>query len=143
MDINEKIKESCSRRSFRGAGRLGNFGAFSAVETGVTINIDGARVEFTDQEPLIIDDVTMVPVRGVFERLGAEVEYIDPDMVDIIYRDNERDIRIRFTIGSNSIEVVRTYSDGTEETETVELENATVLTENDRTLAPLRFVSAR
>lgn len=115
--------------------------AFSAVETGVTINIDGARVEFTDQEPLIIDDVTMVPVRGVFERLGAEVEYIDPDMVDIIYRDNERDIRIRFTIGSNSIEVVRTYSDGTEETENVELENATVLTENDRTLAPLRFVS--
>ena len=75
----------------------------------------------------------MVPVRGVFERLGAEVEYIDPDMVDIIYRDAEQDIRIRFTIGSNLIEVVRTHSDGTEETETVELENATVLTENDRT----------
>ena len=62
-------------------------------------------------------------------------------MVDIIYRDAEQDIRIRFTIGSNLIEVVRTHSDGTEETETVELENATVLTENDRTLAPLRVVS--
>ena len=75
--------------------------AFSAVETGVTINVDGERVDFTDQEPLIIDDVTMVPVRGVFERLGAEVEYIDPDKVDIINRDAEQDIRIRFTIGSN------------------------------------------
>ena len=52
--------------------------AFSAVETGVTINVDGERVDFTDQEPLIIDDVTMVPVRGVFERLGAEVDISTP-----------------------------------------------------------------
>ena len=41
----------------------------------ITVMLDGQRVEFTDQQPVIIDGRTLVPVRGVFEQLGFEVSW--------------------------------------------------------------------
>ena len=41
----------------------------------VHVTIDGRQVNFTDQGPTIVDGRTLVPVRGVFEELGFEVDW--------------------------------------------------------------------
>ena len=47
------------------------FTAFSSNP--ITVTIDGHPVTFPDQEPVIISNRTLVPVRGVFEKMGFEV----------------------------------------------------------------------
>lgn len=47
-----------------------------ALQTGVNVYVNGKAVTF-DQPPVIINDRTMVPVRGVFEALGATVTWDD------------------------------------------------------------------
>ncbi|MCL2366666.1 MAG: copper amine oxidase N-terminal domain-containing protein [Oscillospiraceae bacterium] len=41
----------------------------------VGVTVDGRPVSFVDQPPVIIDGRTLVPVRGVFEALGFEVDW--------------------------------------------------------------------
>ena len=43
----------------------------------ISVTIDGERVNFIGQQPAIIDGRTLVPVRGVFEQLGFEVDWSD------------------------------------------------------------------
>ena len=43
------------------------------TETAILIEIDGRRINFSDQQPVVIDDRTLVPIRGVFEQLGYTV----------------------------------------------------------------------
>jgi len=38
----------------------------------ITVTIGNTPINFTDQQPTIVDDRTLVPVRGVFEALGFE-----------------------------------------------------------------------
>ncbi|MCL1883353.1 MAG: copper amine oxidase N-terminal domain-containing protein [Defluviitaleaceae bacterium] len=42
---------------------------------GISVTIDGQRVIFDRQQPTIVDGRTLVPVRGVFEHLGFEVDW--------------------------------------------------------------------
>jgi len=49
---------------------------FSAMaNNAVIVTVDGHRVHFPDQDAVIIDGRTLVPVRGVFERMGFNVEW--------------------------------------------------------------------
>ena len=41
----------------------------------ITITIDGQPVAFADQQPIIVDGKTLVPIRGVFETLGWDVDW--------------------------------------------------------------------
>lgn len=41
----------------------------------VTVTVDGTAVQFLNQDPVIVDGRTLVPARGVFEALGAMVEW--------------------------------------------------------------------
>ena len=41
----------------------------------INVTVDGEVVNFAGQQPAIIDGRTLVPVRGVFETLGFEVEW--------------------------------------------------------------------
>ena len=41
----------------------------------VHVTIDGRQINFADQGPTIVDSRTLVPVRGVFEELGFEVDW--------------------------------------------------------------------
>lgn len=45
-----------------------------ASAQGITVEVDGAVVAF-DQPPMVIGGRLLIPLRGVFERLGAEVEW--------------------------------------------------------------------
>ena len=41
----------------------------------VTVTVDGERVTFAEQQPIIVDGRTLVPVRSVFEFMGFEVDW--------------------------------------------------------------------
>ena len=45
-------------------------------DDGITVYIDNKKVSF-DVEPMIINDRTMVPMRAIFEALGADVTWND------------------------------------------------------------------
>ncbi len=39
----------------------------------ISVNLDGENVEFATQSPVIIEGRTLIPLRGVFEKLGYEI----------------------------------------------------------------------
>ena len=47
----------------------------TAQSNAISVTINGTAVNFTDQQPTIIDGRTLVPIRGVFEALGFEVSW--------------------------------------------------------------------
>ena len=51
--------------------------AAEVAQYDLTVEIDGVTVVFPDQQPVIVDGRTLVPVRGVFEGLGFEVDWDD------------------------------------------------------------------
>jgi len=42
-----------------------------------SISVHGAPVIFADQQPVVVDGRTLVPIRGVFEMLGFEIDGVD------------------------------------------------------------------
>ncbi|MCL2573276.1 MAG: stalk domain-containing protein [Defluviitaleaceae bacterium] len=64
----------------------------------IAVTIDGVAVEF-DVPPQIVDGRTLVPVRGVFEALGFEVEWKQDIQTAILERDN---LDIFITIGNQA-----------------------------------------
>ena len=69
---------------------------FFAYEISVTI--DGEPVDFVGQGPTIVDGRALVPVRGVFEGLGFEVEWNQETLTVALTDDN---FEIIIIIGSN------------------------------------------
>jgi len=47
----------------------------SLIASDIRVTIDGVAVDFEGQPPTIVDGRTLVPVRGVFEALGFDVEW--------------------------------------------------------------------
>ncbi len=93
----------------------------------VKVTIDGEYVEF-DQPPVIIEGRTMVPLRKIFEKLGAKVEY-DPE-TSTVYA-SKTDFEMSMKIGENKYTVNNTeYS--------LDVPSQII---NDRTLVPVRAVS--
>ncbi|MEC1781365.1 stalk domain-containing protein [Schinkia azotoformans] len=45
-----------------------------AEQSSISVYVDGNKVVF-DQNPVIYGDITLVPLRGVFEKLGAKVDW--------------------------------------------------------------------
>ena len=41
----------------------------------ISVNLDGEAVEFTGQEPVITEGRTLIPLRGVFEKLGYNISW--------------------------------------------------------------------
>lgn len=94
---------------------------------GVTVKIDGKVVEF-DQEPIIINDRTMVPLRAIFEELGAVVTWENETNTAIAFKE---DTTVSVQINNN-----RMFKNS----EIIELDVAPMLV-SDRTLVPVRAVS--
>ena len=94
---------------------------------GVTVKIDGKVVEF-DQAPIIINDRTMVPLRAIFEELGAVVTWENETNTAIAFKE---DTTVSVQINNN-----RMFKNS----EIIELDVAPMLV-SDRTLVPVRAVS--
>lgn len=62
-------------------------GSTALADEDISIYVDNALVE-TDQAPVILQDRTMVPIRAVFEKAGAQVDWNDSTKTATIKRDN-------------------------------------------------------
>jgi len=93
----------------------------------VTVFVEGERVIF-DTYPMIVNDRTMVPLRAVFEALGAIVSW--DDETKTVTAEIGKDV-IELTIGADFM----TLND-----EKIMLDSIAFI-ENDRTYVPLRAIS--
>ncbi len=94
----------------------------------VTVVIDGQPVQFTGAQPTEINGRVMVPLRGVFRRMGATVDW-DPGSQTITAFRGER--KVRLTLGDGDASV---------NGESVHMDVPAQLLE-DSTMVPLRFIS--
>lgn len=99
----------------------------AAASDQITVTVNGTVIHF-DQNPIIENDRTLVPVRFIFEALGATVDWEGSSETVTAYKDNSW---VALQIGS-----YRMIQDG----KTIWLDAAPRLL-NNRTLVPLRAVS--
>ena len=102
-----------------------NFKKF--LEERITVILNGTRLYF-DVDPETVNDRTFVPMRKIFEELGATVSWDDPTQTVTAVKGNKT---IKLTIGSTTA-----YVNDKEMT----LDAAPYVT-CDRTLVPIRFVT--
>lgn len=98
----------------------------SAADNPLTVTVDGVAVTFPDQQPVIKNSRTLVPVRFIAEALGYEVEWDEKNNAAVI--DNGR---IVMYIGTNHAII-----DGQHKTLDVKSELI-----GDRTMVPLRVIA--
>lgn len=92
----------------------------------ITVKLDGKYLDF-DAPPMLVSDRTLVPLRVIFEALGADVQwYGESQTVKAIKDDTE----IALVVGGKA------YING----QLTPLDVPAMIV-NDRTLIPLRFVS--
>lgn len=99
----------------------------SPLSTDITVTVNGVKVEF-DQSPIIVDNRTLVPLRAIFEALGATVDWDGSTQTVTSERNNTI---IKVTIGNNIIQ---------RNNENIELDVPAQII-NDRTLVPARAVA--
>lgn len=106
--------------------------------TNVKINIDGNfEMTFPDQQPVIINGNTLVPIRLLMETLGKKVEW-NEDMQQTIIRDET--VTVRLTADSTiMIKETTNPLDGSVTTEEISLDTAPMVI-NGRTCAMVRAV---
>lgn len=97
------------------------------AENDIKVTVDNQYVKF-DVQPTIINNRTMVPLRAIFEALGATVEWDNSTSTIISQKEN---ITIRLTIGETKMYV---------NDSSVELDSVACII-NNRTLVPVRAIS--
>lgn len=99
----------------------------SAAEKEISVYLDGEKIEF-DVKPQTVNDRTMVPIRAIFEAMGADVQWDDKTNTAI---STKNDIVIKMTIGSSDMYV---------NDKLVKMDVSPVEI-GGRTLAPARYVA--
>jgi Copper amine oxidase N-terminal domain/Trypsin-like peptidase domain len=94
--------------------------------TTIPVFVNGVKQTY-DQQPIIKDYRTLVPIRGISENLGAAVQYRSSDQTVTI---KDEDTTVTLKIGSKTA-----YING--EKKTLDVAAQAV---NNRTMVPLRFV---
>jgi hypothetical protein len=97
------------------------------AQQGIRVYVDGRLVNF-DVPPQVIQGRVLVPVRGVFEQLGATVDYDARTQHIVALRGSQN---VELTIGSRQAQV----------NGTPHLLDVPAFTINGRTMVPLRFIS--
>lgn len=104
------------------------FLALASPPQGPVVIVDGKPVEFKGTGPQVVTGRTMVPLRGIFEAIGAYVEYDEPNRIIKAQRNNEVvELRLGEKIAKkNGAEIML---------------DATPQVLGGSTMVPLRFVS--
>ncbi len=107
------------------------------ADSPIKVLINDEYISFADENgnvvnPELVNDRTMVPLRRIFNELGAQVDWDDATQTVIAVKGGKV---IKLTIGSN---IAYVTENGKQTTITLD---AKPYITNDRTLVPLRFVS--
>ncbi|MEW6183329.1 MAG: copper amine oxidase N-terminal domain-containing protein [Bacillota bacterium] len=104
-------------------------GGIAPAAAAITVKIDGQRLSFgLDPSPQIIQGRTLVPLRAIFEALGAEVQWQATTQTVIA------------TKGSTTITLCVGQREALRNTEKITLDVPAMIIKG-RTMVPLRFVS--
>lgn len=112
---------------------------FASEKTNPDVYVDDALITFADQPAIIENDRTLVPARGVFEAMGAKVDW-DQDTQTVTINSKTNTIRVILTIGSPEMTVYTFTSLMNADRNDVTLDVPPQIL-NDRTLIPLRAIS--
>ena len=104
----------------------------------ITVEIDGKPIEF-DVNPQIIEGRTMVPLRKIFEGIGALVKW-DNDTQTVQARKSSKTITLSVGSADLQIDKGKTDAEGNPITETAKLEVPAQIA-GGRTLVPARAIS--
>lgn len=109
-----------------------------AADDDISVELDGKTIAF-DVEPEIMDGRTMVPLRKIFEEIGALVKW-DGETQTVSARKSKKTVTL--TVDSNEmvIDKGKTDDEGNPITETVTLDVPAQVV-SDRTLVPVRAIS--
>lgn len=99
----------------------------------ITVMINGEKL-VTDVNPQLVNDRTMVPMRAIFEALGATVTWFEADQLIFATKD---ETMIVLQIDNPKMQIQKATEEGVN---VVELDTAPYLFES-RTLVPVRAVS--
>jgi hypothetical protein len=102
-------------------------GAYSSAQD-IRATVNGTPVHFQDVQPMMINGRVMVPLRGVFEHMGATVTWF-PQTRTVIAQNSTTEVRL--PIGS-----MTAWVGG----QSVPLDSPAIL-RNGRTMVPLRFTA--
>lgn len=103
------------------------FSAASVFADGITVTVNGKILTF-DSEPIIKNDRLLVPMRAIFEALGADVSWNDSSKTASAVLGKTG---LEITVGANEL-----YKNGSK----IALDAPAVIAK-DRTLVPIRAVS--
>lgn len=113
-------------------------GLTTFAEKEITVELDGTKIDF-DVNPEIIDGRTMVPLRKIFEEIGALVKW-DNDTRTVSARKNSKTITLAIDSADLQIDKGKTDDAGNPVIETVSLDVPAQIV-SDRTLVPARAIS--
>ena len=99
------------------------------ADEGIKVTINGVEQKY-DVMPVIINGRTLVPMRGIYEALGAEITWIDATKTVVGARDNKH---IKLRINSDAV-----YVDGIEQEKKLDVPAQII---NSRTMVPVRFIA--
>ncbi|MGN0183303.1 MAG: stalk domain-containing protein [Candidatus Ornithomonoglobus sp.] len=101
--------------------------------------VDSSKILFDDQNAKIVDDVTLVPARGVFEAMGCKVDWNGEDRtVTVTSSTGVRYVVITIDSDVMKISTFKTLMKREDKDYTLEVPAQII---NDRTMIPLRAVS--
>ncbi len=103
-----------------------------AVPSGITVQVNGQEVPFTDAEPESKNGRTFIPVRAAFEALGAEVTW---DQADKSVTAVKGDTTVVMALDSTKAEVTK---DGQKQELTMDV---APYSKGGRTYVPVRFAA--
>jgi hypothetical protein len=101
--------------------------AFAAADN-IRVTVDGTPVTFDAAQPQMIDGRVMVPLRGIFEQMGANVDWNSTSQTVLASGDGRR---VQLQIGSYDATVNGRVT-------TMDVEPQII---NDSTMVPLRFIA--
>lgn len=107
-------------------------------EVKISVTVNGENISFPDQQPVMINDRTLIPVRGVLEAMGKTVDWEEETQTVIIYDDT---ITVKLRVGEFTMQQIVTDSVNNETISVdIPLDAAPVVI-NYRTCLPIRAVA--
>jgi hypothetical protein len=110
--------------------------AMNGTPVNINVTVNGTQVVFEDQQPIILNDRTLLPVRGVMEAMGKTVSWDEENNRAIV---TDGITTVSLGIGDETM-LKTTVTDGLSATESITLDSVPVNV-NDRTLLPIRAVA--
>lgn len=94
----------------------------------ISVEINGVPQKY-DQMPMLVNNRTLVPLRGIFEALGAKIEWNDATQT------------VTAELPSTKLSLTIGETEATVNGQTVTLDQGAMLSDNGRTMVPVRFIA--